>query len=239
VHRSAICRHNGTRDSACDKAKLSPACGRRGPFHGGKGPKTPCAGRAQAQLLLRLCPALLAECGPAPTRTSLCSVAARHRSLRSLRLHVAAARLARSNSGALLPHSAAMLGALYGALSHCARASMRYVPAFPFHLTAAIHCRTSTPSHGVTTVPGFGLAASTRATTAGGFARDFVARVIAAQRRNPGRIASAKPEAHRVGGTDINARLSFCVLCGPGLYAFPVPPWSRVPIRAPQTRKAR
>src|SRR3546814_8866436 len=27
------------------KRKLSPACGRRGPFHGGKGPKTPCAGR--------------------------------------------------------------------------------------------------------------------------------------------------------------------------------------------------
>jgi len=24
---------------------LSPACGRRGPFQGGKGPKTPCAGR--------------------------------------------------------------------------------------------------------------------------------------------------------------------------------------------------
>ena len=26
------------------KSKLSPACGRRGPFQGGKGPKTPCAG---------------------------------------------------------------------------------------------------------------------------------------------------------------------------------------------------
>src|SRR3546814_439746 len=32
------------------------------------------------------CPALLAECGPAPTRTSLCSVAARPRALCSLRL---------------------------------------------------------------------------------------------------------------------------------------------------------
>jgi len=80
---------------------------------------------------------ILAAAGRRRTHTSMCSVAARHRSLRSLRLHVAAARLARSNSGALLPHSAAMLGALYGALSHSARASMRYTVAFPFHSTAA------------------------------------------------------------------------------------------------------
>src|SRR3546814_13025198 len=58
--------------------------------------------------------ALLAECGPAPTRASM-----------------------PSNSGALLPHSAAMLGVLYGALSHLARASMRYLSASPFHTTAS------------------------------------------------------------------------------------------------------
>ena len=53
-------------------------------------------------------------------------VAARPRSPCSLRLHFAATRLARSNSGALLPHSPVLLGVLYGALSHLARASMRY-----------------------------------------------------------------------------------------------------------------
>src|SRR3546814_15900226 len=62
--------------------------------------------------------ALLAECGPAPTRASM-----------------------PSNSGALLPHSAAMLGVLYGALSHLARASMRYLTAPPFHPTASWLCR--------------------------------------------------------------------------------------------------
>jgi len=59
--------------------------------------------------------ALLTECGPAPTRTSLCS-----------------------NTGALLPHSAAMLSALYGALSHLGRTSLCYLPAFSFHPTAII-----------------------------------------------------------------------------------------------------
>src|SRR3546814_11174541 len=65
------------------------------------------------------------------------SVAARPRSLRSLRLRVAATRLARSNSGALLPHSAAMLGVLYGAWSHstahpCATTRLfRFIP--PHH----------------------------------------------------------------------------------------------------------
>src|SRR3546814_4481636 len=83
-------------------------------FTGGKGPKTPCAGRTQAQLLLRLCPALLAECGPAPTRASM-----------------------PSNKGAFLPHSAAMLGVLYGAFSHSARASIRYSSAFQFHPTTS------------------------------------------------------------------------------------------------------
>src|SRR3546814_1199463 len=95
------------------KRKLSPACGRRGPFQGGKGPKTPCAGRTSVRLLPHRFLALLAECGPAPTRTSLCS-----------------------NKGALLPHSAAMLCVLYGALSHPARPSTRYRPVFPFHPTA-------------------------------------------------------------------------------------------------------
>ena len=90
--------------------------------------------------LIRFAPALLAECGPAATRASLPSVAARPRSLRSLRLHFAATRLARSNKGALLPHSAAMLGVLYGALSHLARASRRYSSAFPFHPTDMSQC---------------------------------------------------------------------------------------------------
>src|SRR3546814_5622050 len=43
--------HNAPRFQACGrpsfKAKRSPACGRRGPFHGGKGPKTPRAGRSE------------------------------------------------------------------------------------------------------------------------------------------------------------------------------------------------
>jgi hypothetical protein len=38
-----------------------------------------------------------------------------------------------SNSGAFPLRLPAMLAALYGALSHSARASMRYVPAYPFH----------------------------------------------------------------------------------------------------------
>jgi len=58
------------------------------------------------------------------------------------------------------------------------RASMRYMPASPFHPTAACRKRV---------------------------ARDLVARVIAAQRRNPGRIAPAKPGAHRAAGTGYKA----------------------------------
>src|SRR3546814_953821 len=46
-----------------------------------------------------------------------------------------------SNSGALLPHSAAMLGVLYGALSHLARTSMCYLSASPFHPTTSWCCR--------------------------------------------------------------------------------------------------
>src|SRR3546814_2047152 len=60
------------------------------------------------------CPALLAECGPSPTRVSM-----------------------PSNSGALLPHSVAMLSVLYGALSHLARTSMCYLPVSPFHPIAS------------------------------------------------------------------------------------------------------
>src|SRR3546814_3622308 len=45
-------------------------------FRAEKGRKRLAPDRTQAQLLLRLCPALIAECGPATTRTSLCSVAA-------------------------------------------------------------------------------------------------------------------------------------------------------------------
>jgi hypothetical protein len=50
-----------------------------------------------------------------------------------------------SNSGAFPLRLPAMLAALYGALSHSARASMRYMPAFPFHPTAATHCRCCKP----------------------------------------------------------------------------------------------
>src|SRR3546814_16096160 len=70
------------------------------------------------------CPALLAECGPAPTRASM-----------------------PSNSGALLPYSAAMLRVLYGALLHstahpCATTPLsRFIP--PHHAavgsTASLH----------------------------------------------------------------------------------------------------
>jgi len=125
------------------KAKLqgvSPACGRRGPFQGGEGRKRLAPGRTSVRLLPHRLPALLAECGPAPTRASMPSVAARPRSLCSLRLHFAATRLARSNKGALLPHSAAMLGVLYRALSHLARASLRYSSAFLFHPTDMSQC---------------------------------------------------------------------------------------------------
>src|SRR3546814_14512353 len=94
------------------------------PAHGAH-PWAPAQRGEAVPRLIRFAPALLAECGPAPTRASMPSVAARPRSLRSLRLHFAATRLARSNSGALLPHSATMLGVLYGALSHLARTSMR------------------------------------------------------------------------------------------------------------------
>jgi len=43
-----------------------------------------------------------------------------------------------SNSGAYSLRLPAMLAVLYGALSHLARASMRYLSAFPFHPTAII-----------------------------------------------------------------------------------------------------
>src|SRR3546814_16152372 len=91
------------------------------PAHGAH-PWAPAQRGEAVPRLIRFAPALLAECGPAPTRASMPSVAARPRSLCSLRLRVAATRLARSNKGALLPHSAAMLGVLYGAWSHLARA---------------------------------------------------------------------------------------------------------------------
>jgi len=84
---------------------------------------------------------ILAAAGRRRTRTSMCSVASRPRSLRSLRLHCAAARLARSNSGAYSLRLPAMLAALYGALSHLARASMRYSVGSPFHPTATAHFR--------------------------------------------------------------------------------------------------
>ncbi len=48
------------------KAKLSPACGRRGTFHGGKVPKTPCAGRTSSRLLPRRSAARLGNRRPAP-----------------------------------------------------------------------------------------------------------------------------------------------------------------------------
>jgi len=76
------------------------------------------AGRAPVRLLPNRCPPLLGSRRPAPTRTSMCSVASRPRSLCSLRLRYAAARLARSNMGAFPLRLPAMLGALYGALSH-------------------------------------------------------------------------------------------------------------------------
>ncbi len=87
----------------------------------------------------------LAAAGRRRTHTSMCSVASRQRLLRRLRLRVAAARLARSNNGAFPLRLPAMLAALYGALSHSARASMRYMPAFPFHPTAATHRRCCKP----------------------------------------------------------------------------------------------
>ena len=59
-----------------------------------KYPKTLAPDARRLGVLPHRCPALLAECGPAPTRTSLCS-----------------------NMRALLPHSPAMLGVLYGASS--------------------------------------------------------------------------------------------------------------------------
>src|SRR3546814_678165 len=62
--------HNAPRFQACGrpsfKAKRSPACGRRGPFHGGKGPKTPRAGRTSVRLLPHRSAALLGKRRPAP-----------------------------------------------------------------------------------------------------------------------------------------------------------------------------
>ena len=87
---------------------------------------------------------VLAAAGRRRTRTSMCSVAARHRSLCSLRLYFAATRLVRSNNGAYSLRLPAMLAALYGVLSHSVRASMRYSAVSPFHPTAATHCRCGT-----------------------------------------------------------------------------------------------
>src|SRR3546814_11603791 len=56
----------------------------------------------------------------------------------------AGAELARpcaSNTGAYSLRLPAMLAVLYGALSPSVRASMRYVPASPFHPTALLRCR--------------------------------------------------------------------------------------------------
>src|SRR3546814_6922338 len=46
-----------------------------------------------------------------------------------------------SNTGAYSLRLPAMLAVLYGALSPSVRASMRYVPASPFHPTALLRCR--------------------------------------------------------------------------------------------------
>src|SRR3546814_4077776 len=48
------------------RARLSPACGQRGPFHGGKGPKTPRAGRTPVRLLPHRSAAHLGNRRPAP-----------------------------------------------------------------------------------------------------------------------------------------------------------------------------
>src|SRR3546814_335484 len=101
------------------------------PAHGAH-PVAPAQRGEAVPRLIRFAPALLAECGPAPTRASMPSVAARPRSLCSLRLHFAATRFARSNKGALLPHSAAMLGVLYGALSHSTAHPRATAPLFRF-----------------------------------------------------------------------------------------------------------
>jgi hypothetical protein len=61
---------------------------------------------------------ILAAAGRRRTRTSMCS-----------------------NSGAYSLRLPAMLAALYGALSHLARASMRYSVGSPFHPTATAHFR--------------------------------------------------------------------------------------------------
>jgi len=64
---------------------------------------------------------VLAAAGRRRTRTSMCT-----------------------NNGAYSLRLPAMLAALYGVLSHSARASMRYSAVSPFHPTAATHCRCGT-----------------------------------------------------------------------------------------------
>jgi len=85
------------------------------PAHGAR-PWAPAQRGEAMPRLFRFAPVLLGSRRPAPTRTSMCSVASRPRSLCSLRLRYAAARLARSNMGAFPLRLPAMLGALYGAL---------------------------------------------------------------------------------------------------------------------------
>ncbi len=101
-----------------EKAKLSPACGRRGPFHGGKGPKTPCAGRAPARLLPRRSAAHLGSRRPAPNS----------------HVHVFKQRR-------LSPAPACDARRALRRVVALDRASMHYLPASPFHPTAATHCR--------------------------------------------------------------------------------------------------
>jgi hypothetical protein len=103
------------------------------PAHGAH-PWAPAQRGEAMPRLIRLAPALLGSRRPAPTRASMPSVASRPRSLCSLRLRCAAARLARSNSGAFPLRLPAMLGALYGAPLHstahpCATARLfRFIP---------------------------------------------------------------------------------------------------------------
>ncbi|PKM14839.1 MAG: hypothetical protein CVV12_11685 [Gammaproteobacteria bacterium HGW-Gammaproteobacteria-2] len=59
-----------------------------------------------------------ATVGRRRTRTSMCSVASRQRLLRRLCLRIAAARLARSNTGAFPLRLSALLAVFYGALLH-------------------------------------------------------------------------------------------------------------------------
>jgi hypothetical protein len=105
------------------RAKLSPACGQSKAFTGLR-PARPFSRRKRAQNALRR-----ARAGAAPAAPIRCASWQPQ----------AGAELARPcalNTGAYSLRLPAMLAALYGALLHSARASMRYTPAFPFHPTA-------------------------------------------------------------------------------------------------------